>query len=237
MPRILTTNARIVCPHGGLGTTVPSHPKWQINQGYVAVENDIGTLACLFLPLPCLGYKLKSMGLNATQIDGQKVILVTDFNQSFTNLPLVMTDFHKTFDESTPAPIPAGQAPPAASGAMADLIPPIVTPASQTIPFSISTTNVPVVVSFSMTTDHPLKWILTLINEPLKQHLDLTNGVPGAVVAPSGGNWSSPSLPVTVTMTPIFLAALTQGKTHLFLTGVSQRGLTGHAEAIIEVTP
>ncbi len=237
MPQVLTTNAIILCPHGGPGTTVPVHPKWQINGGYVAVEGDAGTLACPFIPLPCVGYTLKSMSLNATEIDGQKVILVTDFNQTITGLPLVMSDFHQVFDESTPAPVPAGQSAPPASPAMADLLAPVVTPPMQAIPFSISTTTVPVVVSFSMTTDHPLQWTLTLINEPLKFHQDLTNGAPGAMVLPSGGQWDSPSLPITVTMTPTFLAALTPGISHLFLTGVSERGLSGHAEAIITVSP
>jgi len=237
VPQVLTTNARILCPHGGLGTTIPLSPKWTVNGGFVAAEGDSGTLACFFVPLPCLGYQLKSMGLNATQLDGRKVILVTDFNQSFTGLPLVMTDSHQTLDQSTPAPVPAGQTAPPASPAMADLLSPIVTPPQQTVPFSISTTTTPVVVSFSMTTDHPLQWILTLINEPLKYNLDLTSGVPGAVVTPSGGSWTTPTLAITVTMTPAFVAALMVGKTHLFLTGVSQRGLSGHAEAIITVTP
>ena len=42
MPQVLTTNATIMCPHGGLGSTVPAIPKWQINGGYVAVEGDSG---------------------------------------------------------------------------------------------------------------------------------------------------------------------------------------------------
>jgi hypothetical protein len=236
MPQILTTNALVMCPHGGKGTTVPAHPKWQINGGFVAVEGDIGALLCPFLPVPCAGYQLKSMGLNATQIDGQKVILVTDFNQTFTGLPLVMADFHQTFDQSTPAPIPPGQSPQAASPSMADFVSPVLAPPIQAIPFSISTTTVPVVVSFAMATDHPLQWILTLINEPLKRHQDLTHGAPGATVAPAGGKWDTPGLSITVTMTPDFVAALTPGITHLYLTGVSQRGLSGHAEAIITVT-
>ena len=41
MPQILTTNAMILCPHGGTGSTVPTIPKWPINGGYVAVEGDI----------------------------------------------------------------------------------------------------------------------------------------------------------------------------------------------------
>ena len=64
------------------------------------------------------------MGLNASQIDGQKVILVTDFNQSFTGLPLTMAETHTTIDNSTPAPIPAGQPAPPLSPALADVVKP-----------------------------------------------------------------------------------------------------------------
>lgn len=237
MPLVLTTNAVITCPHGGLGTTIPLSPKWTVNGGFVAAEGDSGTLTCPFIPVPCVGYQLKSMGLNATQIDGKKVILVTDFNQTLTGLPLAMSDFHQTNDGSTPAPIPSGQSAPPASPAMADLVSPAVTAAPSSVPFSISTTTAPVAVSFSVTSDHPLQWILTLINEPLKYHADLTSGLPGATVAPSGGKWTTPTLPITVTMSPTFLAALTTGTSHLYLTAVSARGLSGNAEIIITVTP
>ena len=62
---------------------------------------------------PCTGYQLRSMGLNATQIKGERVILATDFNQTCTGLPLTMIETHQIIDNSTPAPIPDGQpAPP-----------------------------------------------------------------------------------------------------------------------------
>jgi hypothetical protein len=237
MPLVLTTNALVLCPHGGKGTTIPLSPKWTVNGGFVAADGDSGTLACPFLPLPCVGYQLQSMGLNATQIDGKNAILVTDFNQTFTGLPLVMTDFHQTNDQSTPAPIPAGQSAPPATPAMADLVSPAVTAAPNSVPFSISTTTTPVVVSFALASDHPLRWILTLINEPMAYHLDLTNGAPGATVAPSGGSWTTPALAVTITMLPTFVAALSVGKSHLYLTGVSQRGLSGYGQGTIIVSP
>ena len=237
MPQILTTNATIVCPHGGTGTTVPSLPKWQINGGYVAVEGDTGALSCPFGLFPCTGYRLRSMGLNATEIDGRKVILVTDFNQSITGLPLLMTEFHQTFDESTPAAIPIGQPAPPASDEMADLSPPVVVPPVQTFPFSISTTPVPVVATFSLTAAHPRQWMLTLINTTFQYNQDLTSGVPGAAVVPANGQWDTPSLTVTVTLTPAFVAALTTGTHRLFLTAISRRGLSSYGEAKIEVTP
>src|SRR5690348_16609788 len=84
MPQILTTNAVVLCPHGGKGTTHPSSRKWKISGGYVAVEGDTGDIACPFLPCPCYQYTLRSMNLNATKLDGKRVILVTDFNESVT---------------------------------------------------------------------------------------------------------------------------------------------------------
>jgi hypothetical protein len=237
VPQVLTTNAQIFCPHGGKGTTTPSHPKWTVNGGYVSVEGDIGVLACPFLLFPCVGYLLKSMGLNATQIDGQRVILVTDFNQSFTGLPLLMSESHPAYDDSTPAGIPPGQSAPPPTAEMADLIPPILPPpVPPTVPFSISTTPTPVTITFSLTTTHPLRWLLTLLSTTLGQHIDLTNGAPGATVTPSGGSWNSPSLTVVVTFTPAFMAALTPGTHYLFMTGVSKRGLNAFSVAVLNVT-
>jgi hypothetical protein len=120
---------------------------------------------------------------------------------------------------------------------MADLSKPVVTPALQTFPFSISTTPAPVVATFNLTAAHPLRWVLTLINTTLKRHRDLTNGAPGAAVVPANGQWSTPSLTVTVTLTPAFLAALTLGTHHLFLIAISRRGLSQHAEVILGVSP
>lgn len=240
MPQLLTTNAIITCPHGGPGTTVPSDPKWQINGGFVCVENDVGTIACPFLILPCAGYQLQSMGLNATRIDGRKAILVTDFNQTFTGLPLLMTETHPVQDQSTPAPIPAGQSAPPLSPELTDAIPPVVTVSPAPFPFKITPppAPVPLVITFNLTATYPLRWILTLINHSLAAHVDLTNGIPGSVtVVPSGGQWSTPSLSLTVTMTPAFLTALTAGTHDLYLTGISRRGLSGHAQATIVVSP
>jgi hypothetical protein len=239
MPQVLTTNGLILCPHGGKGTTTPMHPKWQINGGTVLVEGDSGFLACPFFQCPCTSYQLQSMGLNATEIDGQKVILVTDFNHSSTGLPLLMADFHQTFDESTPAPVPAGQPAPPASAALADFSSPVVMASPPLIPFSVSLTQVPVTVTFTMTTAHPLCWILMLIDEATGESKELTNGVPGATVQPWGGKWTVPSQTIVVTLTPFFIQSLGPPPTkhHLFLTGVSRRGFSGHAEAIIVVSP
>lgn len=236
MPLVLTTNALVLCAHGGPGTTLPSTPIATIKGGYVTAEGDTGTLACPFVLCPCGGYTLKSMNLNATQLDGRQVILVTDFQQSFTGLPLTITDFHETYDNSTPAPLSVGQGVPPPSASMADLIPPTVTPAPAFTPFSVSTTPNPVVIEFSLTTDHPLQWVLTLIAAS-GMNADLTSGFPGLTVAPSGGSWTSPSLSITVTIPAALVASWGQGTSYLYLTGVSMRGRSGLGVATIVAGP
>ena len=237
MPQVLTTNALILCPHGGKGTTIASDPKWQIGGGFVAVEGDTGVLACPFVPLPCGGYQLQSMGLNATQIDGRKVILVTDFNQSVTRLPLTMMESHQVIDDSTPAPLPLGQPVPASAPAMTDVTKPLVTCVPAALGFN-STTGLPpnLTAVFNLSTAFPLNWILTSINEPEKTNADLTNGLPPALtVQPSGGAWNFPTQTIALNMTLAFLATLAPGLHRFFMTGVNQRGLTGFAEMILTV--
>ena len=107
MPRIMTTNATVFCPHGGAGMSIPTMPIWDIEGGIALREGDTGTLTCSF-PVPCAGYVLRSMKLNATTIGGANAILETDFNQTFTGLPLAITEHHHAIDNSTPAPIPNG---------------------------------------------------------------------------------------------------------------------------------
>src|SRR5690349_1532670 len=111
MPQVMTTNAIVLCPHGGQGVTTPTAPLWSVNGGFVVREGDSGVLSCPFLT-PCIGYTLRSMGLNSTKIGGVSAIMVTDFNQSFTGLPLTITETHTTIDNSTPAPLPPGGAAP-----------------------------------------------------------------------------------------------------------------------------
>jgi hypothetical protein len=240
MPLVLTTNATITCPHGGVGTTIPSHPKWTINGAYVCVEQDPGTLTCIY----CVSYTLQSMGLNATTIDDRKVILVTDINKSVTGLPLLITDNHPVNDQSTPAPIPPGQQAPPVSEEMADLVAPSVIAVPPTTPFKITPPPppVPVVVTFSLTATHPMQWFATLIQIPLGgaagQHFDLTNGItPNVSLVPSGGDWTTPSLTVTVTMLPPFVSSLGPGNHELYMTGVTKRGLSGYGKSIVAVTP
>jgi hypothetical protein len=238
MPQVLTTNALITCPHGGLGKSIPTDPKWSVNGGIVLLENDTGTLACPFVIYPCIGYQLVSMKLNATQVDGRQVILTTDFQKSLTGLPLSIVDFHQTIDDSTPAPIPGGEQAPPLSPALADAIKPVVTAAPPALAFSsITMQPASLAVNFILISDYPMMWILTLINEPALYHMDLTNGLPpGVTVVPAGGGWDTPSLTVSMTLTAAFMAALGIGKHHFYMTGVNQRGLPGFKEVILTVS-
>ncbi len=236
MPRVLTTLATITCPHMGMGTSVPSSSDWVVENGVVLVENDSGTLTCPFV-VPCTGYTLRSMGLNATSINGQKVILETDLNFGFTGLPLTMNDHHHVFDDSTVAPIPAGQPAPAIKPALLDLTPPVVTAVPPAAAFDITTQLPPIIpITFTLSTAFPLQWTLTWISEPDGTHQDLTNGLPGANPAPAGGSWTSGALTVVLTLTTPFLAALTPGRHHFYMSGSSQRGLSGIDECVVTVS-
>lgn len=238
MPQVMTTRAVVLCPHGGLGTSVASVPKWNVEGGLVLREDDTGVLSCPFLP-PCVGYQLRSMGLNATTIDGQRVILVTDFNQTFTGLPLTITETHHAIDNSTPTAIPLGQEAPPLSAELLDLAPPLVVAAPPALAFS-SITMLPVTLlaTFTLSAGFPLKWILTRVSEPpVSTHADLTSGEPpGAVVAPAGGGWSTPALTVMLTLSAAFMAALGVGRHHFYMTGVSRRGLSSWAETVLTVS-
>jgi hypothetical protein len=238
MPQVLTTNAVIICPHGGVGTTTPATPLWTVNGGPVCEEGDTGVLACPFLLFPCVGYTLRSMGLNALTVAGRKVVLVTDFNQTFTGLPLTMTETHACFDDSTPAPVPPGGSAPPLSSELLDSVAPIVTATPPALAFN-TTTMQPATLAASFTLSHPfpMQWVLTLISEPQARNQDVTNGLlPGLTVAPAGGAWDTQSLTVTLNLTAIYMASLGIGLTHFYMTGVSKRGLTNFAEIVLTVS-
>jgi hypothetical protein len=177
------------------------------------------------------------MGLNATTVNGRKVILVTDFQQSFTGLPLTIVETHTTIDNSTPAPIPPKQNAPPLSSAMADDTAPVVLAVPPVASFVTSTMQPATVpITFTLSHPYPLQWILTLINGTVGTNANVTNGLPGLAVTPAGGAWSTPSLTVTATMTAAFMAALSPGTHYLYMTGVSQRGLSSHAQTTITVS-
>jgi hypothetical protein len=235
MPRILTTNALITCPHGGIGTTIPAWPYASIAGGIALREGDIGTLACVF-PTPCLGYRLVSMHLNATLLNGAPAILETDFNQTFTGLPLQMRDFHVLSDMTRPGLPPPGPDSPPITPAMLDLAPPVVVAAPAAATFSM-TAPAPVLFTFTLSSPFPLQWNLIRASEPVGGSEDLTDGNPtGAIVTPTGGQWSTPALTIALSLTQTYIAALGIGKHHFYLTGVSQRGISHAAEAILTVS-
>jgi hypothetical protein len=237
MPQVLTTNALILCPHMGVGTSIPSDPKWSVNGGMVLLENDAGTLACPFVPCPCVGYTLRSMGLNATEVDGRKVILVTDFNQTLSGLPLTITEFHQTFDDSVPGALPPGYSTSASPPELADATKPVVTALPAPLGFNSEFSVPPVLMSgFTLFSQHPLKWMLTLINGTTGLHLDATNGLPGLVVLPPGGVWASPALAVTLTLTAPFMAGQGIGRHQLYMIAVNRRGLNNYAAVNLVVT-
>jgi hypothetical protein len=236
MPQVLTTTATILCPHGGKGTTTPATPYVDAQGGYVAAEGDVGVLSCVFI-VPCVSYTLKSMGLNASTIAGKRIILATDFQQSATGMPLSIVETTSVVDDSTPAPLPAGASSASLAPELLDVAPPVVVAVPPTMPF-VSSTMQPATapIAFTLTTAYPLAWTLTLLNSTQQKSIDVTNGVPGLVVAPAGGAWSSPSLTVTATMTAAFLAALGPGTHYLYMTGVSKRGMSSFALATLVVS-
>ena len=236
MPQVLTTKALVRCPHGFPGQSIPTDPSWSVAGGIVLLEGDTGTLPCAVIP-PCGGYVLRSMGLNATFVGGRRVILATDFNQTLTGLPLEITEFHTTIDDSTPAPIPAGGAAPPLSPALADAIRPIVTAVPPALAFVTASPVAPLTTVFTILGDHPNLWNLTRVSEPAGTHADLTNGDPtGLTVVPAGGDWDEPGMIVTVTMTQTYIVGLGVGTHHFYLTGVSRRGLSGHFDVTLSVT-
>jgi hypothetical protein len=227
MPNIMTTNATVQCIHTGTGVTTPSSLHWNASGGFVLVDGDRGILTCPS-PVNCKGYTLHSMGLNATELDGKKVILVTDFNLTDTGLPLLVTEVNNLIDNSTPGGI---------TPALLDPTIPVVTPIPPTAAFD-STTQLPasLTINFNLTAAFPLRWVLSLISDPTGTSQDLTSGAPGVTVDPNLGAWSSPSQTVTLTLTLAFLTTLKPGAHHFYLTAANQRGASGFNLATLTVT-
>ncbi len=240
MPNVMTTMAQVLCPHGGKGAPALFSDKWMAHGGCVHAEGDTGTIACPFILSPCGGYQLRSMHLNATKIDGRNVILVTDFNQTLTGLPLTIVEVHDTFDNTTPAPLPAVGPAPALDPELLDETKPLVlaAPPQFTVPtVPLPGLPPPLIVTFTLFSTFPLQWMLFVVDEAVRANVDLTNGFPGILLAPSGGEWTTPSLTIVLTFTPPFLALLPPGnKYHFFMTGVSKRGVNHFTEFVLTKT-
>jgi len=246
VPEVLTTNALIRCPHTFDGESQSFDPTWSINGGNVLVEGDRGLLLCTNT-VPCVGYTLRSMGLNATRIKGKKVVLVTDFNQTDTGLPLTIFEENGIFDDTTPAPIPDGQDGPPLPPAMTDMAKPTVTidPPPPLFEFTITTSS-PATLSatFKLVSAHPLQWILIMLHEPepnpdLKSE-DLTSNQPaGLTLTETGGVWNVSPLEITLTMTATYMATLGVFPLvhRFFMIAVSQRGVSSFVELVLTVKP
>jgi hypothetical protein len=241
MPRILTTHATVLCPHGGQGTSIPSQPpKGYVQGGAVLLDGDTGIIAGCVNQIPCVSYLLQSMRLNSSLIDGRPVMLVTDLVQSNAGFPLTLTESHPIHDSTTPAPLPAGAAP---------RIPPELTeddqPQAQVapsrLPFSLSGfggTGQPLALPFvfTLTSAHPRRFTVWQISSPNNVNRDVTAGVPPAVVvAPAGGGWSSSPLAVSLTVSGAYASTLAVGDHTFALTAINHRGLFALAEATVEV--
>lgn len=215
---------------------MPIDPIFSVAGGVVCAEADTGTLACAF-PVPCVGYTLKSMGLNATTVNGRRVVLSTDFQQTITGLPLTIADQQIAVDDSSPASLPPGETEAPISPELLDDSRPLVTGLPPVLAFSTATMLPPAgVFTFSLSHPFPLKWMLTLLNGVMLTSLDVTHGLPGLVVAPSGGSWNSPATVVSVTMTAAFMAALGPGAHHFYMTAVSKRGISAFSEVRLVVS-
>jgi hypothetical protein len=239
MPRVLTTNAQILCAHFTPAVKDPPlAPLWTIDGGTVLVEGDSGKFLSCPSPAQCGEYHLLSMGLNATEVASKRVILVTDFNLTSSGLPITMIDTHQVFDETAPAAIPDGQSAPPLPPEMTDLAKPVVSSSPTTLGFNKTSMTPPsVLVTFTLTSAHPMRWMLTQIDEPEGTTIDRTNVQPaGMTVSPSGGVWNVSPLIINMTMTSAFMGTLSLLKHRFFLTGVSQRGLSNFAEVVLTVT-
>ena len=238
MPQVLTTSAIVTCPHGQPGISTPASPVWNAQGGLVLAEGDVGVIpGCIAYP-PCLGYTLASMGLNATQLLGRKVILATDFQKTVTGLPLTISESHNTWDDTTPASLPADGSAPTIAPELLDVTRPVVNAVPAAAAFSLTYMSPSTVtVQFTSYAPFPLRFELTLLNEVAGQHFDAVNGLTGLAVTPPGGAWTTPTLAVTATLsTPLFVA-LGAGLHHLYLTAITRRGLSAWIALPITVTP
>jgi hypothetical protein len=227
VPQLLTTNAQIRCLHGGTGTVpAPSAPLMIVSGGVVLVDGDAGVITgCMQALFPCTSFVLRSMSHNATTIDARRAILVTDFQRTTSFLPLLMAETHAAIDNSTPAPLPPGRATPPLPPEMLDVIPPIVSVVPPAGAFSHVTQTPPTIMfAFTISGLFPRQW--TLVHVTAGMALDVTSGgLPGPIVMPAGGRWSTPVQVITVTLNTAYLNSLPAGLHLFYLTAVSQRGI------------
>ena len=246
MPKIWTANAQVSCPHGGGGTSQAIPPRLaKISGGEILLDGDQGVFdspPCTNTP-PCAGYACRSMGLNATSIQGRPVMLVSDFTQTYTGFPVTIVESHVVTDKTLPGTPPAsGQVIPPE---MQETDTPTVLCVPPQLPFSIATfssTSQPAMLpfTFSLSSQYPLTWMLWQVGPPATQ-LDVTAGIPSQVtVVPAGaspdGTWSSPSATVSVTITGTYAATLAPGNHEFVLTAVNRRGFSKFDKGVLVVS-
>jgi hypothetical protein len=238
MPRVLTTNALIKCPHGGDGTSVSTTNLCFVNGGTVLVENDTGSVDGCPILIPCKTYVLQSMGFNATRVSGRRVILVTDLNVTNTGMPLIISESHKVIDNTTPAPIPDGQpAPPLPPELEDDHTRPVVTASVTSLSFDRPSNSPPEnPLKFTLVADHPMQWILRQLDEPEGNNNDRTTvQPPGMTVSPTGGVWNVSPLEINLNMTAAYMATLLPLKHRFYMIGINKRGLSAVVEVVLTV--
>jgi hypothetical protein len=236
MPQVLTTNARIQCPHGGDGTSVSTTNLCFVNGGAVLVENDTGFVDGCPILIPCKTYALQSMGFNATRITGRRVILVTDLNVTNTGMPLLITEFHKVKDNTSLAPIPDGRPAPPLPPELEDETRPVVTADSTTLSFVGPNSPPNNAVKFTLVADHPMQWILRQLDEPEDENNDRTSvQPPGMTVSPPGGAWNASPLEINLNMTAAYMATLLPQKHRFYMIGINKRGLSAVVEVVLTV--
>jgi hypothetical protein len=181
------------------------------------------------------------MKLNSTEVDNRRVMLVTDFTQSFTGFPLTILETHHTFDDSSPTPIPAGGSPPSVPPELQEFDQPTVVAAPSVLAFSVgafgmSGNPVALPMTFTIQSQFPNRWLLFMLS-PSGEHRDITNGdLPRIAVTPSGGAWPSQVLIVTVAPTGLFMSTLAQGTHYFILTAVNVRGKSQFALVALTVS-
>ena len=246
MPKVLTKNALIQCPHSGIGQSIPSQLQVTVSGAPVLVDGDTGTIPnCLNLPpagVPCAGYVLQSMNLNAVTVGNRVAMMDTDFVKSFTGYPLILKEFHQVDDVSTNVVVQPGETistPPE----LQDMGQPIVTAVPPALAFSkigFANTGTPpsLVTTFTLTSQFPSQWLLTLILPPGSTDITSTTP-PGLTVLPSGGQWTVSPLTVTVTLTGIYMATLPvlPAKVSLVMVAINRRGRSAFAETVLGVSP
>ena len=246
MPKVITRNALIQCPHSGVGQSIPSQTSVLVAGAPVLVDGDTGVIPnCPNLPpagVPCAGYVLISMNLNAVTVGGRRAIMETDFEQSFTGYPLILRDFHQVEDLSLPVVLPPGgtfTTPPE----LQDTDQPTVAVVPPVLAFSkigFTNTGMPVSLSaiFTLTSAFPNRWMLTMIVPPDSKNI--TSSAPtGVTIQPLGGAWSSSPLTVTMTLTGAYMMTLPvlPTKVSFVMVGINRRGRSAFAQMVLEVSP